>query len=536
MSRFQSADFSSVTLANSFEPAAYEIKQLDTPEELIQSYRLRYDVYADLGYLSHPNTSRLDIDAYDAGAIPFGAFDATSRRMIGTLRLVSKQPQSRFADLIQQVLERFADDMLTMGTRAPRPHILPSIVSDNIDSALATFNAENFVVSELSRCIVDCNFRGSGVARSLMELGLAQAALDGPALLIGSCLPEHLPMYERYGYVRLPRTGLDLFDSVGQIAIAVVWRSDRLPQPTRSHVDGLLRAMRTNAAEHATQNNRGARVLYRLPTSPGMVPGATARAESAMDIRHLIELFEIESVALDTLLRQHAQLRPLFSRDFRGVDLDALKLSYLQLLKMKADYVQFTCPAFRAAGEALRAGDEDDRRWSNVLLEYSAGETDEQEGYGHEVWARNDMNALGASPDMLVAPLRASARLYGEYFVEEAARHPYAILGAKGVLEHFSIVLSDPIADGMLESRIAGAEKATTFFHHHGVLDIEHVREGDRNLARSLKDERKIRQAFDGACFTSTVYRWMLKSYLSPVETVANSASHPRHLATEAAG
>jgi hypothetical protein len=49
MSRFQPADFSGVTLASSSEPAAYEIKELDTLEELIQSYRLRYEVYADLG-------------------------------------------------------------------------------------------------------------------------------------------------------------------------------------------------------------------------------------------------------------------------------------------------------------------------------------------------------------------------------------------------------------------------------------------------------------------------------------------------------
>jgi hypothetical protein len=46
-----------------------------------------------------------------------------------------------------------------------------------------------------------------------------------------------------------------------------------------------------------------------------------------MDIRHLIELFEIESGTLNLLLRQHAHLRPLFSRDFKDVDLNAVKLS-----------------------------------------------------------------------------------------------------------------------------------------------------------------------------------------------------------------
>ena len=94
------------------EPAAYETKQLDTLEELIQSYRLRYEVYADLGYLRQANKSKLEIDEYDAWAIPFGAFDVTSRTMVGTLRLVTKQPQRDFSRLVHEVVELFAADSL----------------------------------------------------------------------------------------------------------------------------------------------------------------------------------------------------------------------------------------------------------------------------------------------------------------------------------------------------------------------------------------------------------------------------------------
>jgi hypothetical protein len=57
-------------------------------------------------------------------------------------------------------------------------------------------------------------------------------------------------MYANYGYLKLPQTDLEMFDSVGQIAIAGICRTDRLPQPTRSHVDELLRSMRTNTVEH----------------------------------------------------------------------------------------------------------------------------------------------------------------------------------------------------------------------------------------------------------------------------------------------
>jgi predicted GNAT family N-acyltransferase len=268
-SNIQRTDFSERSLAH---PAAYEVKQLDTFEELIQSYRLRYQIYHDLGYLRQPNKSKLDIDTYDACAIPFGAFDAASQTMIGTLRLITTEPQPRFSRLVEKVLGLFADSALARRACAARPHVLPSIVSETIDQALTAYNTGNFKVSELSRSVVRHRFRGSGVARSLMELGLARAALESPALLVGSYLVEHAPMYAKYGYCKLPNTGLDLFDSVDQIAIAGVCRTDRLPQPTRSHVDDLLRDMRTNAAEREASTDCGLCIQSRFQRTPGIGP------------------------------------------------------------------------------------------------------------------------------------------------------------------------------------------------------------------------------------------------------------------------
>lgn len=232
-----------------------------------------------------------------------------------------------------------------------------------------------------------------------------------------------------------------------------------------------------------------------------------------MDIQHLIGVFELEGSLLDATLRHHPQLHPLFSRNFRSVDASTLKRAYLQLLKLSADYVTYTVPALRAAGHALRGGDDEDRRWSAILLEYAAGETDEQADYGHHVWARDDMKALGAPPELLDAPPHASAIVYGKFFVDNAGDHPYAILGAKGVLEHFSIRVSDDVVRGIVESGIANAENATSFFRHHGVLDIDHVREGDRNLEK-LEHAQKRFQVLEGAYFTSGIYRSLVHDLL----------------------
>jgi len=232
-----------------------------------------------------------------------------------------------------------------------------------------------------------------------------------------------------------------------------------------------------------------------------------------MDTEYLIDIFELESRSLDAMVRTHPSLRPLFTRSFRGVDLDALRRAYLGLLKISADVTRHTVPALRAAGLALRAGDAADRKWSELFLGYATDETDTGADYGHHVWARQDMAALGAPAELLDAPVQTSAVLYGKYFIEDAARHPYAILGAKGVLEHAAIRTADEIARAVVESGIPHADQATQFFHHHGVLDIEHVRDGDRNL-QHLADPEQQRQIVEGAYVTTGTYRALVHHLL----------------------
>ena len=232
-----------------------------------------------------------------------------------------------------------------------------------------------------------------------------------------------------------------------------------------------------------------------------------------MELQYLLDMFELESRSLDALVRGHTLLRPLFTRNFRDVDAVALRGAYLRLLKISADYVQYTVPALRAAGLALRNGDDLDRRWSELFLSYATDETDEAGGRGHHLWAREDMLALGAPRELIDAPPHTSAVLYGAYFVDDAACHPYAILGAKGVLEHAAVLGAGELARGVLDSGIPNAENATRFFHHHGVLDVDHVREGNHNL-RYLADASRWRQIVEGAYVTTGTYRALIHHVL----------------------
>jgi predicted GNAT family N-acyltransferase len=241
-----------------------EIWPLDTAAELIESYRLRYDVYGALGYIRRFNESRLEIDEFDSSSIPFGAFDPTSGVMIGTLRLVTTEIQADYERLIRSVLADIADDELTEQASSPRVLPLPSILSEATARQIEAFNTERFVVHELSRTIVRPSHRGLGISRGLMEFGLAHAARVTPAILIGGCMPEHLPMYAKYGYLKLAESGLDYFDSVGQNANTLVCRTDVLPQPARAHIDDLLHSLRSGMAERMLEIGRNSCALYRF--------------------------------------------------------------------------------------------------------------------------------------------------------------------------------------------------------------------------------------------------------------------------------
>jgi GNAT superfamily N-acetyltransferase len=180
--------------------------------------------------------------------------------MIGTLRLVTAEPQLDHEGRVQRIIAGLADPELAAQALQPRNARLPSIASDEIARRIAAFNTGRFPVHELSRTIVHPDHRGGGVSRGLMEVGLAHAARSSPAVLIGSCLPQHVPMYEKYGYSLLLPTELDYFQSVHRFAKSVICRTDRLPQPACDHVDDLLRAMRSGAVEHGLEVDRNSRV------------------------------------------------------------------------------------------------------------------------------------------------------------------------------------------------------------------------------------------------------------------------------------
>jgi len=221
----------------------------------------------------------------------------------------------------------------------------------------------------------------------------------------------------------------------------------------------------------------------------------------------LLRIFETESAQLSAMLRSNPRLAPLF-REEPLVDASA----YLQLLKLTADYVQFTVPALHDAALVLQRGNDEELAWGHRLLSNAREETDKDDG--HHAWAIADLSRIDPRSHLLDAPTHPAAVLYGQFFIDDVEAHPLAILGAKGVLEHLSLLVSDALARGVLASGIPGAEHAASFFQHHGTLDVDHVLRGDACVAR-IEDPSQRRQVAQGAYFASGTYRTLVDAMLT---------------------
>lgn len=273
-------------------------------------------------------------------------------------------------------------------------------------------------------------------------------------------------------------------------------------------------------------------------TTTGTRP--TSTTQNSAQKNNAIAEIEREGAALDLALRRHPIARILFWDPSAAA---SPRRTYLALLRLKRDYVQFTVPALAAASLALLHGGEQERAWAEALRQYCHGEAVEDEPLlalrsvgdaptGHEAWLYDDMRDVlglpeGTSHAELLGRVAATCVLdgnldthpaalaYASYFIEDARRHPYAILGAKGVLEHFSVLTSKDLSRG---ARDAGAvtatgRKGTSFLDHHGELDVEHTRQGMAAL-RELEGESAWNDVLAGAYFAAATYRSLLKHYL----------------------
>lgn len=217
----------------------YQVRVLAaSPQQLGEAFHLRYVVYRQLGYIPAGGVE-LDVDEYDARALPLGVFEETTQELVGTLRVIRLELLPAYWGAIKHVLDQAGDAGLR--ARAERRSLtFPSVTSPEVGQRISAL-AGALPICELSRLIVHPGYRGNGLSRVLIEAGMSLAWSLGPALLVGGCLSEHVPMYARYGF-RLLRedTGLEYFVSVGRAAHVLACSPVDVPEPTKSRIDNMI--------------------------------------------------------------------------------------------------------------------------------------------------------------------------------------------------------------------------------------------------------------------------------------------------------
>ena len=143
---------------------------------------------------------------------------------------------------------------------------------------------------------------------------------------------------------------------------------------------------------------------------------------------------------------------------------------YASFLAQTYHYVVHTRPLLRRAGERLMS------LGKTHLGQLFLHKADEENG--HEFWVLADLEAIGASPDVVQHEKPAPAILafvaWNSFVVEHGS--PIALLGAAYVLEAVSATHAGIVAKNLIEkSGIRGIQHGVRFLAGHADADVDHV-------------------------------------------------------------
>ncbi len=212
-------------------------------KSLVSAFHLRHRVYKTLGYLDErmaEDPGALELDQFDTGALHFVAVDSREG-VVGTARLITdvSQAGSSFVPSLARIMKRqigsithiaesepLGDDTSVALRRdrirnrpfTPFPILENSDFGDRWPEFLHQYSAAD--CGELSRLVVAPRYRGLGVAAMLIRAVIAFAADMQKRYLILECVPQHVHMYERFGFRTLEGHHCRAQD-VDQIAIGM---------------------------------------------------------------------------------------------------------------------------------------------------------------------------------------------------------------------------------------------------------------------------------------------------------------------------
>jgi len=201
---------------SSNEIAVHPIKNRD---ELCQSFKLRYKVYRIMGYLDQEfldTGSKIELTWSDTISMHFGAFVSTSigsEKLIGTARLILTHGADPLFD--KWTWEIAKSDIALVGYLEKQQELLaqwklPIFLTLPLNEEICqAFSGEPNAPAwaEVSRVVVEPEYRGYGVGRQLIKAVIDEADSIGVENVFLECLEVHRSMYESFGFASIGLQG-----------------------------------------------------------------------------------------------------------------------------------------------------------------------------------------------------------------------------------------------------------------------------------------------------------------------------------------
>lgn len=217
------------------------ISYLDTQEQLLAYFKLRYRIWKNLGYIpDHRDCSEsgLELDYSDESAIPIGAFNQENE-LIGCARLVFSRREEitdspGYDQMILNLIEDQQDPCLEANYRRPNTITHPFDVLEGFEKFQRYYRLlvrHRIPKAEISRVIVEPSYRERGLGEVLVDTLACVARKQHLDLLFLACHEQHKGFYQRSGFRPLPGLWADHFLAAKNPSIAMACNLRKHPPP-----------------------------------------------------------------------------------------------------------------------------------------------------------------------------------------------------------------------------------------------------------------------------------------------------------------
>ncbi len=210
------------------------IRRLESIEDFRCYFRLRYQVWKEMGYLPAQRDcpeSQMEIDYSDRTAIPVGAFNSGGE-LVGCARLVFPfGDEVRYARVIDELVAEQNSAILSQNLKYPEALNHPFDLLESFRGFreyYARLVRDGARKAEVSRVIVASSFRQHGLGEVLVDSLVSIARELRIQVLFLACHGNHRGFYERCGFRALEGLECERFAGVNAPAIAMDYK---LPGP-----------------------------------------------------------------------------------------------------------------------------------------------------------------------------------------------------------------------------------------------------------------------------------------------------------------